>query len=78
MTKALVIVGIVAAILPSRARGEEVSVDFATGVFDRLIFRPDTGFGYGRWESKGQGLRATFPPGADRSQRDAFRRPSTT
>jgi prepilin-type N-terminal cleavage/methylation domain-containing protein/prepilin-type processing-associated H-X9-DG protein len=63
MTKALVILGLVAAILPGRTRGDEVSVDFATGVFDRLIFRPDTGFGYGRWESRGQGLRATIPQG---------------
>jgi prepilin-type N-terminal cleavage/methylation domain-containing protein/prepilin-type processing-associated H-X9-DG protein len=63
MTRAPVILGLVIAILPGWARGEEVSVDFATGVFDRLIFRPDYGFGYGRWESRGQGLRATIPPG---------------
>ena len=63
MTKALVMLGLVAAILPGRTRGDEISVDFATGVFDRLIFRPDTGFGYGRWESRGQGLRATIPQG---------------
>jgi prepilin-type N-terminal cleavage/methylation domain-containing protein len=63
MARAIVILGLVVAILPGRARAEDVSVDFTTGAFDRLIFRPDTGFGYGRWESKGQGLRATFPAG---------------
>jgi Protein of unknown function (DUF1559) len=63
MTRAPVILGLVIAILPGWGRGEEVSIDFATGVFDRLIFRPDYGFGYGRWESRGQGLRATIPPG---------------
>ena len=63
MTKAKVILGLVVAILPGRARAQDVSVDFTTGVFDRLIFRPDTGFGNGRWESRGQGLRARFPAG---------------
>jgi hypothetical protein len=65
MTESLIIAIAVfgAAMLAAHARGEEILVEFSGQTFDRWVFRPDTGFGPGRWQSKGQGLRAVMPAG---------------